>query len=196
MKLLLIFLLIFFTLFILSSCKKSNNPVSPSDTQQQIWPFKIGNTWDYHVVSFDSTGKVSGYGNTSISVSSDTVAGNETWFKISNNSSGIYYTNRSDGLWIMSNGLQTILYKYPGNAGDIYHLFADSVSIESKDTLVTTSLKQYNCYLYRIFYNGKPIEDDYLSPGVGLVAEDYYSSTISGHVYIKNSLSLISITLK
>ena len=96
----------------------------------------------------------------------------------------------------MSNGLQSILYKYPANAGDIYHFFADSVSIESKDTLVSTSLNKYTCYLYRIFYHGKPLVDDYLSPGVGLVAEDYYSSTFSGNVYIKNSLSLISVTLK
>ena len=195
MKSLLIFLLICFTLFMFSSCKK-NNPVSPLETQQQIWPLKIGNTWGYHVVIFDSTGTVSNYGNTSLSISSDTVAGNETWYKISNNSTGIYYTNRSDGFWIMSNGLQTIIYKYPGNAGDMWHFFADSVIIESKDTLVTTSLNKYTCYLYRIFYGGKPIEDDYLSPGVGLVAEDYYSSTISGQVYLKSSMSLISIALK
>ncbi|MFZ0452632.1 MAG: hypothetical protein WAM24_02715 [Ignavibacteriaceae bacterium] len=96
----------------------------------------------------------------------------------------------------MSNGLQSILYKYPGHAGDIWHFFADSVIIVSKDTLVSTSLNKYTCYLYRVFYNGKPIVDDYLSPGVELVAEDYYSSTISGQVYIKNSLSPISITLK
>ena len=196
MKSLLTFLLICFSLFMLSSCKKSNNPVSPSDTQQQLWPLKIGNSWDYHVVVFDSTGKVSDYGNTSLSISSDTVAGNETWYNVYNNGTGIYYTNRSDGLWIMSNGLQTILYKYPGNTGNSWYFFADSVTIESTDTLVSTTLNKYICYLYRIFYKGKPIADDYLSPGVGLVAEDYYSSTISGQVYLKNSLSLISISLK
>ncbi|MGA9292291.1 MAG: hypothetical protein WBV81_06845 [Ignavibacteriaceae bacterium] len=196
MKSLLIFLLISFTLFMLSSCKKSNNPVGPSETQQQIWPLKIGNTWGYHVVIFDSTGKISNYGNTSISISTDTAASNETWYKIYNSSTGVYYTDRSDGLWMMSNGLQTILYKYPCNVGDVWHFFADSVIVASKDTIVNTSLNKYTCYLYRIFYNGKPVVDDYLSPGVGLVAEDYYSSMNSGKVYIKNSLSLISITLK
>jgi hypothetical protein len=194
MKLNLIFLLFCLISFMLSSCK--DNPVDSSTDTGQIWPLKVGNQWVYHGVSYDSTGAVKGSGTASFSVESDTVVSEEIWYHVSNNGAGIYQTNRDDGLWIMINGSQTLLFKYPGSATDSWNYYGNSISILSTDTLVSTSLDTYTCYEYRISYNSQPVEDVYLCPGVGVVADDQYSSTSAGQVYRQNTASLISVTLK
>jgi hypothetical protein len=184
--------------FMLSSCKKSN-PVESSPSVLQIWPFKTGNTWAYQAISFDSTGTVTQSGSGAFIVTTDTIVGGETWYHLST-AGAMFYTNRSDGLWVMWNntsGLnQELLFKYPVSAGDNWNYGADLVFVQSTDTLITVMAGTYHCYEYRVFYNSNPLCDYYCCPGVGFIAEDYFSSTNSGRLYRAWNLRTSSVTLK
>jgi len=181
-------------IFMLSSCKKSNLVGASSD--QQIWPLKTGDLWDYQVASYDTAGIVNGGGTLSLSITSDTVVAGETWYRLSGDTGNFFYTERSNGFWIMSNGSQALFLKYPGSAGESWNCYSDSVSVQSTDTSVSVPLGTYNCYMYRLFYSSKPVEDYYLSIGVGMVAEDDYSVTSSGQVYKAYAFSLTYASLK
>jgi hypothetical protein len=95
----------------------------------------------------------------------------------------------------------TLLYKYPDSVGDSWNTsYYDSttlqVSVEQTSTSVTVPQGTYACYEYKTLYNSEPQEDDYFYPGVGFIADDYYSYTNSGRMYKKAHRELVSVTLK
>jgi hypothetical protein len=190
-------LLFCLAVFLLTSCKKSN-PVDSSPSVLQIWPLKSGNTWAYHLIYYDTTGAISQSGSGAFVVTTDTIVGGETWYHISG-SGTTFYTNRSDGFWVMSNStsglFQGLLFKYPDSAGDSWNYGGDQIFVQSTDTSITVPAGTYHCYEYRLLYNSKPVCDYYYCPGVGFIAEDYYSSTNSGRLYRAWSLSISSVTL-
>ena len=190
-------LLFCFVVFMLTSCKK-DNPVDSSPSVKQIWPLKPGNTWAYHAIEYDTTGAITQSGSAVIVVTKDTIVGGETWYQISGIGSGgsMFYTNRSDGLWVMSNStsglFQSLYFKYPVSAGESWNLGGDQIFLQSADTLITVPAGTFHCYEYRL-----PMSDYvYFCPGVGFIAEDSYSSTNSGRLYLVGRQSITSFTLK
>jgi hypothetical protein len=197
MKSALFTLLLSFTLFLtFSSCKKSN-PVGPPDNNE-IWPLKTGNTWVLQSTYYDSTGAVSSTGLWAIEVTKDTVVEGQTWYRLFDNS--YFYTNKSDGLWLLwSNSTamsELLLWKYPVSAGDNWPNYPYQVTAESTNVSITVPNGTYTCYLYRMTYNSQPAEDDYLCPGVGIVARNVYLTTSTGIVYKEYHGELSSLTLK
>jgi hypothetical protein len=190
-------LLFCFVVFMLTSCKK-DNPVDSSPSVKQIWPLKPSNTWAYHTIEYDTTGAITQSGSGALVVTTDTIVGGETWYQISGAWSGgsMFYTNRSDGLWIMSNStsglFQELFFKYPVSAGDSWNFGGDQIFLQSADTLITVPAGTFHCYEYRLSMS----DYYYFCPGVGIIAEDSYSSTNSGRLYIEGRLSITSVTLK
>lgn len=185
MKSLLFIIQLMLTIFMVSSCNKAN-PVGPS-SGQQIWPLKVGDTWAYRLTYFDTTGAVNDTANATLVITSDTLFDGDTWYQI--NWQADFYTNKSDGLWMTQFQttpntvpiLPQLLWKYPANAGDSY----DSVTVESTNTSVTIPQGTYICYDYRDHYNSKPVSDNYLCPGVGRIATDFFLIRTQV-VYIRN----------
>jgi hypothetical protein len=197
MKSFVIAMLFCFAAMMLTSCKKEN-PVESSSTAKQIWPLKSGNAWAYHVIEYDTTGVITQSGSGAIAVTKDTIVGADTWYQISGfgSSGSMFYANRSDGLWIMSNNTSGIfkglIFKYPVNTGESWNLGGDQVFLQSTDTVITVPAGTFHCYAYRLSMS----DYYYFCPGVGFIAMDSYSRTSSGRPYIIEHLSTISFTLK
>ena len=186
-------LLFCFVVFMLISCKK-DNPVESSPIAKQIWPLKPGNTWAFSTKEYDTTGAVIQSGSGAIVITTDTIVGGETWYRFSGSGS-IFYTIRSDGIWGMSTGtsplFQGLFLKYPVSAGDSWNFGGDQMFLQSADTLITVPAGTFHCYEYRLSMS----DYYYFCPGVGFIAEDYYSSTNSGRIYLKEHQSITSFTL-
>jgi hypothetical protein len=204
MKSLAIFLLIGFSLFIFSSCKTSHSLANSSQNDQQILPLKVGDTWVFRYTHFDTTGAIQKTVYDTLMISTDTLVAGDTWYEFSTHN-GRFYTNKPDGLWMMAGGTYpitpTLLYKYPASVGDSWNTsYANSmtlqVSVEQVNVSLTVPQGKYPCYEYRTSYNSKPQEDDYFCPGVGFIADDYYSYTNSGRMYKGAHRELVSVTLK
>lgn len=197
MRPVIISLLLSITVIIVSSCKKSN-PVG-SSAEQQFWPLKTGNLWSYHAVGYDSTGAISGSGDQTVSVTFDTVVNGERWYHISV-AGAAFYVNRSDGFWEMwntpSSSTEQLIYKYPASVGDGWSAGVFRISVQSTDTSIIVRSGTHSCYAYRWASDSGLARVDFCSPGVGLVAADYYSRTASGSLYLNMMLSLTSFTLK
>jgi len=187
-------LLFCFAIFMLTSCKK-DNPVDTSPSVTQIWPLKPGNTWAFSTIEYDTTGSVIHSESGAFVVTTDTIVAGETWYHITGAGS-MFYTNRSDGLWVMSNStsglFQGLFFKYPGSAGDSWNLGEDQMFLQSADTLITVPAGSFHCYEYRL----SMIDYYYYCPGIGFIAEDSYSSTNSGRRYLKERLRITSFTFK
>ena len=122
----ILFCFIFFT-----SCD-SNNVVEnkPTNKQSVIIPLSVGNEWTYKQTRYDTNGVAISSYNFNSTISSDTLLGNEIWYR---KSDGEYAINRNDGLWIllveevdlMNLDLQTLLSRaklklaYPSYKGNI-----------------------------------------------------------------------------
>lgn len=193
-----IFLLLCITAFIVSSCNK-DNPVDTSQTNKQFWPLKLGNTWSYRAISYDSLEVVTGTGSMDISVTRDTIVNGETWYQLSNDGT-VFYANKSDGFWAMWNSsstlVQQLIYKYPASVGNNWNYYSNDISVQSTDTSISVQQGTHSCYAYRWLYDTNLVRVDYCSRGVGLVAADYYTSTSSGLVYRNMAINLMSFSLK
>ena len=184
------------------SCKKDSNPVGATTTDQ-ILPLKTGNKWVLHYTSFDTAGTATSSGYDTLVVGRDTTIGSEKWFQLGDQN--YFWTNRSDGLWRQRAGTSTespqLIFKYPGNANDTWTVVESSIS--SQLTLAATAasttvpLGAFSCYFYHTRRAGDSYdsEDDYLKPGVGIVAWELFSKRSSGLVYRTNRAELISYML-
>ncbi len=182
-------LLFCFVVFMLTSCKK-DNPVDTSPSVKQIWPLKPGNTWAFSTIGYDTTGAVRDSGSGAFVVTTDTIVGGETWYHMTGLGSTLL-TNRSDGFWGMPKSVPGLIFKYPASAGDSWNYGDQYIFLQSADTSITVPAGTYHCYKYRF-----SMDDYYLCPGVGIIAEDSYLSTNSGRLYIESRLSVTSVTLK
>lgn len=197
MKSFIIPFLFCFLVIMITSCKK-DNPVDSSTSVKQIWPLKTGDTWAFHTIEYDTTGAVAQSGSLALVVTTDTIVGGETWYQISGFGTGgpTFSTNESDGLWIMAVSSTGLLpqpfFKYPVSAGDSWMFGGDPVFLQSADTLITVQAGSFHCYEYQLATS----DYYYVSPGVGIIEEDSYSSTNSGRLYLQGRLSISSFILK
>jgi len=185
-------------LFTISSCKKSN-PVGPSNSQQ-ILPLKIGDTWLIEYTVYDTTEAIEGTMYDTAMVKTDTVISGVTWHRVSSITIDGVFTDKSDGLWGFGSTGGFVIFRYPANVGDTWNAPMNSsatyeITLESDSASVTVPKGTYVCYDYRMLLNSLPKLEVYLSPGVGFVAMDVYSTTKSGRSYKQAYGELTSLIL-
>ncbi len=133
---------------------------------------------------------------------SDTVISGVTWYPISSRIFGGLIAQESNGLWTYSSSAgSSLVFKYPANVGDSWSSQMDAsttyqVTLESNDASVTVQKGTYSCYDYQMLLNSQPGLEVYLSPGVGFVALDLYSTTSSGRSYKQAHGELTGVTIK
>jgi hypothetical protein len=164
----------------------------------------MGNSWVMQYTFYDTTGSILETFSDTSRVASDTVIAGVTWYYISSKlSHGVYYTNKSDGLWLMTLGTSTgptLWYKYPANVGDNWTVqtvarpIIDEGVLQS-DTSMTVPKGTYACYKYRMLDNSQLVEQVYLCPGLGDVEIDLYLTTSSGLSYLQAHGELESASL-
>lgn len=168
----------------LFSCNGNDNPLVVVEKKKEIIPLNVGNTWEYTITLYDSTGNVK---NTSIEyrqIISDTLVEGERWYKA--NFLGYYIANRSDGVW-----QRNLRFPYIGESQELSDPFLripfplelnESITIRSQtytllsnDIKVTVPAGTFTCYLYRLnlppSVGGVSEYFLYYSPGVGLIKE-------------------------
>jgi hypothetical protein len=112
--------------FFFSSCSDTSSPDISSNID--IIPLKKGNTWHYRMTGYDSTGSYSYPDESSIIINDTIIFNNQTWYSYNDIPSGFWYTNKSDGYWVLfrsadgksGNDTTLLLYKYPTFPGDAY----------------------------------------------------------------------------
>lgn len=187
MKILLPLVTIILLLFV--SCKEENI-ISPTLSNPQLLPLKLGNYWIYHVGIKDS------YKDTLLSFRDTLRVIEETdrGFLLKSRLQFIlldgYYRNGKDGLY-MNDSLQ---FKYPGTAGEPCGLIGlgnvvDTSQNNPKGVIFRTDFKYSylsagdtitlnDCYYYYLnsFYQSENIKTTgytIFKPGVGMVLKDW-----------------------
>jgi hypothetical protein len=185
-----IFILSLVTL-LLASCSEQSNPTgSGTSSSNQIMPLAVGNSWTTRVTFYDTTGAVANLDSSTIKIVRDTTIQNEKWFA---DSSGILYTNRSDGLWMKWASSTVLVAKYPASLGDTFTtgVFNDmTATVLSMDTSITVPKGTFRCYRYRAIkgafdtnYSNYSEDNSYFSLGIGLIKWEDYLKTRAGTRY-------------
>ncbi len=191
--------------FLIISCNKNdNNTTAPPPQSQPTGPFplEIGNSWTYQVTFFDIDGtKQSTTGTVIYQITRDTTVDGEKWYYLKTESSGIYYLNRSNGVWSVLNGNKQTFLKYPTTKSDRYSTTIGNMRIASTDTSITVPKGTFSCYEYRLSQS-TPCNDYYFLGGTGFIRIDFYDraflpdriDTVVN--YISSSYELVDYTLK
>ncbi len=175
-----------------ASCEESEVVVIPVPTTQII-PLKVGNTWKYETITYDSLGLEKNRFVEARSIKAETTLAGEKWFYGSIFPG--YITIRSNGLWYKIlpfpfsysdiDGEPGLVIPFPlkvnqseiGYAGKTYTML-------DEDVLITTPAGKFRCYQYRISLrpntSGPDHNDIYYAAGVGLVKETWSYDFIPG----------------
>ena len=110
---------------LISNCSDSTEP---GNAAAELIPLKVGNSWNYKLTSYDSSGSISYIENQNSTIIKDTSISNYTWYAYNDAPNGIWFTNKSDGYWafIKANtgsivkDTSMIVFRYPTQVGDIY----------------------------------------------------------------------------
>jgi hypothetical protein len=174
---------LFVLLFAFIACNEDNVIVNPPSETLEIVPLKIGNYWSYQTTTYDTLGNIVNSVVDSFSVVSDTLINGKKYFIFS---TGVLRWNNDAGFWITMSPDSLLLYKYPANVGDEYPYF----KVICKDSLIVSPKGTFKCY----GYSGS-VAIDYVSPGVGLVKEEWFKNKLSGVKYLYQKQELINYHL-
>ena len=193
-------ILCYFMLSIQGCTHDESSATSGSTTTQTQttgpFPLKLGNTWTYKVTSFDAKGKPLGTsGQVIYHITRDTTIVGEQWYYFELNGSGLYYFNRTDGVWNFANGTRQSFFKYSSTKYTWYSTNLGSMRILSTDTNLTVPKGTFSCYQYRLSQS-TPTFDYYLSAGIGIVGIDFFGQTDSIGNYIAARYQLVDCTLQ
>lgn len=175
---------LFAIFLLLMGCKDDNIIVNPPSEIPEIVPLKVGNTWSYQTTVYDTSGNIVSTTVDSFSVVSDTLINGKKYFIFS---SGALRWNNDTGFWITMAPDSLLLYKYPANVGDEYSY---SLKVICKDSSIVVPKGTFKCY----GYSGL-VAIDYVSPGVGLVKEEWYKDKLSGDKYLYQKQELLNYRL-
>jgi hypothetical protein len=81
-----------------------------------------------------------------------------------------------------------LLYKYPANVGDLY---STHLKVICRDSSISIPNASYKCYGY-----SSPVAIDYVSPGIGLIREEWYKKLFDGSEYLYQKQELLDYILK
>jgi hypothetical protein len=160
-----------------------------------LLPMKLGNKWVFRYYQYDTTGLVEGAYLDSAVVSRDTVVNHERWYKIhqlkpADGDDLDWYTNRSDGLWVLRHLSDTSIaylnFKFPTAKGESWgNSFRDSTRTIATDSILFVSPSQPDtCIVYEDHCQFRSFGPIYaFRPSQGLRSIDIYSITNGGNDY-------------
>ena len=183
MKNLAVFL--FMLCFILSSCKDESNIVNPPIETIEIVPLNVGNSWSYQTTVYDTLGSVVSTTIDSFSVASDTLINGKKYFNLS---TSVLRWNNTVGFWMTTPSDSLLLYKYPANVGDEY---SNTLKVICKDSSIVIPKGTFKCYGY-----SGTVAIDYVSPGIGLIKEEWFKNKFDGVKYLYQKQELLNYQLK
>jgi len=175
---------LFILFFLLIGCKDESNIVNPTAETIEIVPLKVGNSWSFKTTVYDTLGSIVSTTVDSFSVVSDTLINGKKYFIFS---TGVLRWNNDSGFWITMAPDSLLLYKFPANVGDEYSY---NIKVICKDSSIVVPKGTFKCY----GYSGS-VAIDYVSPGVGLVKEEWYKNKLSGVKYLYQKQELLNYQL-
>ncbi|TAL70857.1 MAG: hypothetical protein EPN82_00715 [Bacteroidetes bacterium] len=187
-----LFLLII-SLIISIGCQDNSTNTNNSN---YIIPLALGNYWVYRNDGYDTLGQYHGsYNDTLKIVSEDNIKIGKIYGFI-NGDLITECMNKSDGFYFIYDYSpqpieSTMVFKYPGFAGEIFNSNFGIANIESTDTLVEVPAGKFHCYKYKInrsFSDRMTQEIYYISPGIG----EIYIETLLTYSDNKLDLDLVS----
>jgi len=202
----LIYSLVLFSSLLLLNCSEST---APEDTEGDLIPLKIGNTWSHNFTSYDSSGVVT-YTELQIStIDRDTTFLNKKWYSYSHIPSGVWFTNKDNGYcsWIkasllhLENDTSVVVYKYPTFVGDIYGDSETPTEVISVDEEITVPAGKFKVIHFVKTYTSS---DNYLidsfekfiAPGIGVIKTMQVGKKANGEKFIVYKRELESYSLK
>ena len=189
-------------------CRQESNPNETGplihDNSVGLTPFKIGNKWVFQFLSYDSTGTLQTTFTDSITVIRDTLIGNEKWYKIPGFKPADvdywdWYTNRSDGIWVLRKYLDSAIafltFKFPTIPGDGWgNVIHDSTRTLSIEQQADTSI-MYEDH-YQLFKSDGVRYYYYFVPSKGWSVFEIYVSLSNGSTYLRNKQVVIRTSLR
>jgi hypothetical protein len=175
---------LFIAFFLIAGCKDENKIVNPTTETVEIVPLKVGNWWSYQTTVYDTSGDIVSTHIDSIFVVKDTLVNGKKYFILS---TGVMRWNNDSGLWIPFTPDSTLLYKYPAQVGDKYGINLKVICKDSSIVVPKGSFKSYG-------YSGA-VATDFVSPGVGLIKEEWYKNNSIGIKYIYQKQELLDYHL-
>ncbi|HEY6907393.1 MAG TPA: hypothetical protein VI230_07975 [Ignavibacteriaceae bacterium] len=170
--------------FILNGCKNESNVIVPPIVTTEIVPLKVGNSWLYQTTVYDTMGNIVSSTFDSFSVVSDTLINGQYYFTLS---TGVIRWNDVSGFWMLAAPDSLLLYKYPAEVGDTY----GTLKVICKDSLIVILKGTFKCYGY-----SGTVAIDYVSPGIGLIKEEWFKNKISGAKYLYQKQELLDYQIK
>lgn len=175
---------LFAIFLLLIGCKDDNIIVNPPSEIPEIVPLKVGNTWSYQTTVYDTSGNIVSTTVDSFSVIADTIINGQKRFIFS---TGVIRWNNVFGFWITMSPDSVLFFKYPANVGDEYGY---GLKVICKDSTIVVPGGAFKCYGYSV-----NVAIDYVSPGVGLVKEEWYKDKLSGDKYLYQKQELLDYRL-
>lgn len=178
-----------------SSCKKDQGNTKPD----VLFPLKVGNVWNYEIVTYDDNGGIISIDPVSMRISKDTVVNGETYFW---NGAG-YYRNADLNTVVSSVDAKAfyLFFKRSNVDGASFETVGDIVNnCQSKEVLTAftqlTNVKGYQSLRNEVVLTScnslllKRVT--YLAPGIGITKELFYVPGSNGSVVLRRKLELIS----
>ncbi len=186
-------LIIIFLTYLIQSCSENSNLIV-EDYSSQIVPLDIGHKWEYHNIIYDSSGSILSDFNTSSTIIDDTTIESTKWFYFDKNA--VYFSTFSDGYhtydkYEVDSLKNTLVYKYPCNAGDIYSKYL----VSKVDTQITVPAGSFKCILYSVRLKTQmefEYRDIFVKPGVGVVKSVDYGFVENSPLFIYRVQELLN----
>ncbi|MDE3144769.1 MAG: hypothetical protein KGL19_11480 [Bacteroidota bacterium] len=209
------FFSIIISALIFTGCSKTADNTAAANSATSLWPLKAGNSWVYQDSSYDANGALTDSYSDSTFITNQTTNANGINFFGFDDSTGWFGASSFAGV----DGSNTSLYLIDSTNTDAYIFFSlnppdgyltDSTSFESNSSNAgsdglfgfknTFNINGYTCYK-----NQENVTDEngnityatvyYVSPGVGVVRIEEYSTDTNNVLYLDYSQTLVSYKL-
>lgn len=179
----------------------------PENSTGELIPLKVGNSWNYTEISYDSSGSIIQTQNVNRTMVKDTSILNYTWYADNEAPDGVWFTNKPDGHWafikantgLIINDTTILVYKYPPQVGDIYGDSSEVVSIDEGITVPAGRFraihivgKNPNSIGYTLMYSCEL----FIAPQVGIVKKLQFGRKENGEKFLVVNKELQSYLLK
>ncbi|MGD0036244.1 MAG: hypothetical protein ABSC53_03005 [Bacteroidota bacterium] len=171
-------LIVFILIALINGCHK--NPVTAQETNTDLVPLSIGNTWSVCYTEYDTNGVVVGTPRSTTdtyTISKDTTILGKVLYKYFNlwcinSDSGLVKYNTTVTNGVVKNSFKYI-YPYPTQKGNVYD--NNDIVVTAIDTGITVPAGTVQCIEYKFYDSGVLAYQDYVSRGIGLVKEEMFN---------------------